>query len=69
MVTEEGTTPVVKGLWQAYNHGHGKRIWFLARPVSDGTTEYYWTKAGQLVRFLSMTTAQAAASRFNKKGI
>lgn len=55
-------------LWEPFNNGGGKRMWFVARaetfPIED---RYHYDSKGVLIRYASMAGAQKAADKLNKK--
>ena len=57
--------------WRPANNGSGKMIWFLIRGYGTDSdlvplrVRYHYSPAGQLVRYATVETAQAAADKLN----
>jgi hypothetical protein len=56
------------GTWRPASNGGGTRHWFLFRALKSPDSvedRYHWSAAGQLVRYGSYASAQAAAEKLN----
>ena len=54
------------GKWYPANNGAGKHIWFLYRDAAEVADRYHESKAGFLIRYKTMASAQRAADRLNE---